>query len=276
MAKKFNGEIISADSRQVYKGLDLGTGKITKKEMRGVPHYLLDVASPKRVFTASDFAELAKHAIEKISKKGKLPIICGGTGFYIAAALEKQTLAPVPPNKKLRKELAGKTAKELFEILRKMSPEAASNIDIKNPHRLIRAIEVIKELGSLPKRERQEEYRTLKLGILFPQQELKERIILRLKKRLRAGLVGEIKKLHAKGLSWQRMESLGLEYRYVSRSVRGLISEKEMEEELAREIIRYSKRQMTWFKKDKNIRWLRRGKGAEAPVRSFLKASIAQ
>ena len=272
-AKKYGykgGEIISADSRQVYKGLNLGTGKITKREMRSVPHHLLDAASANRVFTASDYARLAKRAILKIAEKGKLPIICGGTGFYIAAALEKQSLAPVPPNTKLRKELSRKSAEELFAILQKIDPERAQTIDAKNPHRLIRAIEIAEAIGKSPARDREEEYDALKIGLNFPLETLKKRIDLRLKKRLRLGLIKEVEHLHEKGLSFKRMEALGLEYRYISRLLRGVLTKKQMEEELSREIFKFAKRQNTWFKKDKSIHWVKNIKEAKILIKKFL------
>jgi tRNA dimethylallyltransferase len=276
LAKKFNGEIISADSRQVYRGMDLGTGKVTKREMRGVPHHLLDVASPKRVFSASDYARLAKRAIKKVSAKGKLPIICGGTGFYIAAALEKRSLAPVPPDLKLRAELSAKSAAELFKTLRKIDPRRARNIDARNPRRLIRAIEIARALGRSPERDREEEYDALKIGLNFPLPILKDRIEARLKKRLRAGLIKEVRDLREGGVSFRRLEALGLEYRYVGRFLRGLLSRREMENELAREIFKYAKRQMTWFKKDGAIRWVGNGKGAASLVSAFLRGNIAK
>lgn len=270
LAKQFGGEIISADSRQVYKGLDLGTGKITKREMRGVPHHLLDVAPGSRVFTASDYARCTKIAIKKIIKRGKLPIICGGTGFYIAAALEKQSLAPVPPNTALRKKLLKKSAAELFLILKKMDPERARTIDPKNAHRLIRAIEIAKAIGKSPARNREEEYDALKIGLNFPLETLKKRIDLRLKKRLKLGLIKEVARLHENGLSFRRMEALGLEYRYISRHLRGMLTRKQMEEELSREIFKFAKRQNTWFKKDKSIHWVKNIKEAASLLRRFL------
>ena len=150
LAKKYNGEIISADSRQVYKGLNIGTGKITKKEMSGIKHHLLDVTDPKKVFTVSQFKTLVEIAIADISSRGKLPIICGGTGFYIQAVVDNIILPEVPPNKKLREKLNKKTTTELFEILKKLDNERAKNIDAKNPRRLIRAIEIAEKLGKVP------------------------------------------------------------------------------------------------------------------------------
>ena len=151
IAKKINGEIISADSRQVYKGLDIGTGKITRKEMGGVPHYCLDVVSPKKIFTVADFKKCAEKAIEKIFAKNKIPIIVGGTGLYIQAVVDNIVLPEVKPNWRLRKELEKKTTEEMFKMLKKLDPERAKNIDAKNPRRLIRAIEITKEIGKMPK-----------------------------------------------------------------------------------------------------------------------------
>ena len=151
LAKKLNGEIISADSRQVYKGLNIGTGKITKKEMRGVPHHLLDIINPKKRFSAADFVRLGRKVIADIWARGRTPIICGGTGFYIDALLGKVPFPNVPPNTALRKRLAGKTAPELFTILKKWNSAWAKKIENNyserhNPRRLIRAIEIAKSL----------------------------------------------------------------------------------------------------------------------------------
>ena len=150
LAKKINGEIISADSRQVYKGLDIGSGKITRKEMGGIPHYCLDIFSPKKIFTVVDFKKRADKAIEEIFAKNKTPIIVGGTGLYIQAIVDNIVLPEVKPDWKLRKELEKKTTEEMFKMLKNLDPERAKNIDAKNPRRLIRAIEIAKALGKVP------------------------------------------------------------------------------------------------------------------------------
>src|SRR3989344_2993718 len=142
LARRFNGEVISADSRQVYKGLDIGTGKVTKREMRGVRHHLLDVASPKRVFTAHDFAERARAAIEDIASRGKLPVIAGGAGFYIDAFVGRIVLPEAPANAALRARLETKTAARLFALLKKKDPRRAKTIEPRNKRRLIRALEI--------------------------------------------------------------------------------------------------------------------------------------
>lgn len=259
IAKKIDGEIISADSRQVYKGLDIGTGKITKKEMRGVPHHCIDIVSPKKVFTVVYFKKCADEAIEKIFAKNKTPIIVGGTGLYIQAIVDNIVLPEVKPNWKLRKELEKKTTEEMFAMLKKLDPERAKNIDFQNPRRLIRSIEIAKSLGKVPNLEAKlPSWEALQIGIRVSDEKLKENINKRLVYRLKKGMIAEAKKLHAQGLSWKRMDELGLEYRYLAKFLKGEISKYEMTEKLKTEIWQYAKRQMTWFKRDKRIKWISR------------------
>ena len=290
IAKKFNGEIISADSRQVYKGLDLGSGKITKEEMRGVSHYCIDVASPKKRFTVAQYQKLAKKAIKKILAKGKIPIICGGSAFYIYALLNDWNLPAVPPQKKLREKLEKKSAKELFQQLKKLDPQRAKNIDKHNKRRLIRALEIIlttnKPIPSLifnskNKNGLYEVFEVLKIGIKKGKKELKKLISQRLKKRIKQGMIEEVKNLHQKGLSWKRLDELGLEYRYISYYLRGLIDKEKMIKILNQKIWQFAKRQMTWFKKDPTpeqvrhkksakIKWVKNYKEAEKLIKKFL------
>ncbi|MFA6269920.1 MAG: tRNA (adenosine(37)-N6)-dimethylallyltransferase MiaA [Candidatus Paceibacterota bacterium] len=272
LAKKYNGEVISADSRQVYKGLDIGTGKITKKEMRGIPHHLLDVASPKKRFSASDFVKKTNKTIVQIVAKGKIPIVCGGTGFYIDALLGDKQIPEVPPNLKLRAELEKKSMEELFKILQKLDPTRASNIDAKNPRRLVRAIEICTAIGKVPKFEsRSMNYEVCKIGIKVPDEELKERINKRIDKWFKMGLLKEVRDLHQKGLSWRRMTEIGLEYKIVSLFLQNKISKPEMMEQMQKETWQYAKRQITWFKKDKNIVWILPGiKEIEKEVKKFI------
>lgn len=274
LAKKFDGEVISADSRQVYKGLDIGTGKITKKEMAGIPHHLLDVTNPKRVFTVSEYKKLAENALEKIWKRGGLPIICGGTGFYIQALVDGIILPEVPPNKKLRKKLEKKSAAELFAILKKLDPRRAKEIDAKNPRRLIRAIEIAKYLGKVPNLAIRPPSDTgiLQIGIDLPDRILKERIIKRLNARIKQGMIIEAKRLRRKGLSWKRMGALGLEYSYLAQYLQRKITKEQMITELERAIWQYAKRQRTWFKRDTRIMWFQpqHMKRVERLVRKFL------
>jgi tRNA dimethylallyltransferase len=257
IAKEIGGEIISADSRQVYKGMNLGTGKITKKEMHGIPHHLLDVASPKKVFSVSDFQKHATKKIKEILKRSNTPIICGGTGFYIDAVVNGIMLPEVPPNTKLRAELSGKSLTQLRAILQKLDPNRAQTIDAHNPVRLIRAIEIATTLGSVPpSRRRTSGWSALKIGLTLPDDILKENIKVRLSARMKKGMLKEIANLHAQGISWKRMEALGLEYRYGALHLQGKISKQEMLTKLETEIWHYAKRQKTWFKRDKKTLWI--------------------
>ena len=256
LAKKYNGEIISADSRQVYKGLDLGTGKVTKKEMAGVPHHLLDVANPKQIFTVSDYKALADIAIQDIHSRGKLPILVGGTGFYIDTVTSGMVLPEVAINKKLRAVLEKLDINALSLRLEKIDPVRAESIDRKNKVRLVRAIEVATALGKVPSLQKlPAPYQTLKIGLDMPDELLKDRIDIRLKERIKAGMLKEASQLHTKGLSWKRMEALGLEYRAMANLLRKKIEKKEFEVRLALDIWHYAKRQRTWFRRDKKIAW---------------------
>lgn len=257
LAKKFNGEVISADSRQVYKGMDLGTGKVTKKEMQGIKHYLLDVVTPNTQFSAAKFVKQGDKAIKEILKKGKLPIICGGTGFWIDALLYglPETVAP---DWKLRKELEKLSASELFNRLKKLWPERAKGIDPNNKRRMIRALEMALS-GQTPQPQvRVSKYDVFKIGVLRDREELRQRIHIRLLERVKQGMIQEVANLHKKGVSWKRLDDFGLEYRFISRYLRGLInSQTEMLNLLEIAINQYAKRQGTWFRRDKEIQWVK-------------------
>ena len=265
LAKKFNGEIISADSRQVYKGLNIGSGKITKSQMRGVPHHLLDVANPKKRFSVAQYQKLAFVAVKNIHAHNKIPFLVGGTGFYIQSIVDGIVIPKVKPNWKLRKKLEKMGIKELFLMLNKLDPVRAKNIDPKNPRRLIRAIEIVIATGkpvppisSGPTSGSSRGWtagnlQILQIGMKKSPEELKRLIHKRLQKRKKA-IITEVKRLHKNGLSWERLEELGLEYRYVAQYLQGDLSREEMIKKLQKEIEHFSKRQMTWFKRDKRIR----------------------
>jgi len=271
IAKKYNGEVISADSRQVYKGMDIGTGKITKKEMQGIKHYLLDVVSPKTRFTVAQYQKKANKAIEAIIKKGKLPILCGGTGFYIQSIIDNIIIPKVKPDWKLRKKLEEQTAEELFKKLEELDPTRAKNIDKYNKRRLIRAIEIVlKTKKPIPELKKNQPYNILMLGTKIDKKELEKRIEKRLTKRLKQGMIKEVKKLHKSGVSYKRLEEFGLEYRYIAYYLQNKINEQRMIEKLQKEIEHYSKRQMTWFKKDKRIIWIKNKKTVFKLIREFM------
>ncbi len=257
LAKKIDGEIVSADPRQVYKGLDIGSGKITKKEMQGIPHHLLDVASLKNKFNVSLYKDLAETKIKEIFAQGKTPIICGGTGFYIDSLVNGVVFPEVPPNNKLRKELEKKDLASLFKILKKLDPKRAKTIDVKNKVRLVRAIEIATTLGKVPKiTQGSPVYKFIKIGLYLPKELLKAKIKQRLLKRLKTGMLREAKNLNKNGLSWKKMEALGLEYKFMALHLQNKLNKAEMVEKLNLEIYRYAKRQMTWFKRDKGIKWI--------------------
>lgn len=288
VAKQIGGEIISADSRQVYKGMNLGTGKITKKEMSGVTHHLLDVVSPAKTFSVNDFQKITNKKIKEIIKRGNIPIVCGGTGFYIDAIANEITFPEVPPNKKLREKLYPKSAIELFEHLKKLDPARAKTIDKNNKVRLVRAIEIAIALGKVPSivKDCPLQIVALKIGLTLPPEILKEKIYTRLLERIKKGMIKEVENLHKKGVSWKRMNELGLEYRYVSEYLKDKSTplsprlqrakKEKMINELNTAIWHYAKRQKTWFKRDPNIVWIDpRKKSSEVKVlreiKKFLK-----
>lgn len=262
LAKTLKGEVISADSRQVYKGLDIGTGKITKAEMKGVPHHLLDVENPRKQFSVATYKKLARTKIAEILERGKLPIIVGGTGFYINAVTGTASLPDVPPNHRLRMKLEKKTTEELFALLNKKDPDRAHSIDAHNKVRLIRALEIAEALGKVPPVQTESlPYSFIWIGIKPDKKTLELRILKRLLKRI-PGMLKEARKLHKQGLSWKRMEELGLEYRYLARLLQKKITNKEFVDELYTEIKHYAKRQDTWFKRNKCITWYENAKDA--------------
>lgn len=272
LARKFNGEVVSADSRQVYRGLDIGSGKITKKEMKSVPHHLLDVANPGRTYTAARYAGDAAKAIEKIRGKGKIPILAGGTGFYIQAVTEGLAIPEVKPDWSLRRKLSRKTPAELFDILEKLDPRTAGRIERDNPRRLIRAVEIVTKTGkpvpelkiSLPA------YPILYLGMARTKEQLRTAIKKRLEKRLKKGMLSEVAGLRRSGLSWKRLENFGLEYRYAAQYLQRKISRQKMTDLIQKESEHYAKRQMTWFKRNPGIHWVKNAAEAFRLAKLYL------
>lgn len=256
IARQYNGEVISADSRQVYTGLDIGTGKITKKEMRNIPHHLLDVVNPKKVYSVELWKQHTEKALEDIISRGKFPIICGGTGFYIQSIVDNITLPDVAADSKLRKKLSLKSTTELFTMLKKLDLKRAKNIDSKNPVRLIRAIEIATVLGSVPKTKKvKSDYEFIQIGLTLPLEILRKKIHTRLLSRMKKGMLAEAEKLHTRGVSYKRMEALGLEYRYLALYLQKKVTKKEMFKRLDTEIGQYARRQIQWFKRDARIKW---------------------
>jgi len=276
LARKYNGEIVSADSRQIYKGMDIGTGKISKAEQELVKHWMIDIANPKANYNVSKFKKEAEKIIKNILKRGKLPIICGGTGFWIKAIVDDVDFPEVKPNAELRRKLDRKNTEELFGILQKLDPERASNIDAKNKVRLVRAIEIAKTLGYVPKIDtkyniQDTKYHFLQIGIKIEKNKLHQNIKKRLRKRFKQGMIEEVKKLHKSGLSFPKIQSFGLGYFWIPLYLQNKITKDELFEKVYQAEKDYSKRQMTWFQKDKRIKWIKNYKEIEKEIKSFIK-----
>jgi len=257
LAKKYGGEIVSADSRQVYRGLDLGTGKITPAEMDGVPHHLLDVAGPGEQYNVARFQSEAYEAIDGIIGRGRLPFLVGGTGLYVRAVSEGYVFHEAPPDPALRSELEQLPIEELRQRLTSAGVELDEDCYHNRP-RLVRLLE--KSLnGEDPHAEaaRDPRYDVLTLGVSYPRETICERIDKRLLARLDAGMVEEVARLRENGVSDGFLEGLGLEYRYITWFLQGkLPTEQALIDELGRAIKRFAKRQVSWFKKDKDVHWL--------------------
>lgn len=257
LAKEFSGEVISVDSRQVYLGMDIGTAKVTKEEMDGIPHHLLDICDPKDTYTAMDFVHDANIALKDISKRDKLPIIAGGTFFYLDLLKGKMSAPEVEPNDTLRAELENLSNEELFARLKALDEDRANSIDAQNPRRLVRAIEIATALGKVPASTPQiSDYRWLTLGIDIPLSTLKERIRERVLSRLEKDMIEEVERLHKEGITYKKLDSFGLEYRYIAKYLQGIITKEVMIEELVVKTRQFAKRQKTWLKRDKDIIWL--------------------
>lgn len=253
-AVKHNGEIISADSRQVYKGLDIGTGKITEEDMKGIPHHMLDVVDlanpPAGGFSVAEYARLAQPILHNILNRGKTPIICGGTGQYIDALIFNQSLPKVPPNKTLRLELESKPIGELYMELIQKDPKRAETIDRFNKVRIVRALEIAYELGSVPELTKPELLYETEFYLMQPSREvLRKRIEKRLKQRLALGMIDEVRTIMEYGYTSQQMNKFGLEYEVIGEFLEGKLSEEEMKEKLIRKTMQYAKRQNTWNRK---------------------------
>jgi tRNA dimethylallyltransferase len=255
LARKFDGEVISADSRQVYRGLNVGTGKITKREMLGVRHHLIDVMDLKKQFSVSDFVRLTNSTIVEIVNRARLPIIVGGTGFYIDAVTGSTGFPNVKPNKLLRSKLNKLDSRRLYNMLKKKDSGRAKTIDRYNKVRLIRALEIINKLGKVPMWTPSVHTRKfLFIGLKLDANKLRKRTRIRLEKRL-SGMIREARYLHRKGFSYRHMHKIGLEYRYLALYLQGKLNKFELVSKLDIEIWHYAKRQMTWFKRNKAIRW---------------------
>ncbi len=272
IADYFDGEIISADSRQTYKGLDIGSGKDLceyELENKKIPYHLIDVASPKTEYNVFNFQQDFYRIFPEILNRKKLPVIVGGTGMYLDSVVRGYDLVDIPENPELRKELQNKTQDELAEILKGLKPDLHNKCDLVERERTIRAIEI--QLGLKSQNVGDFRNQTVSrpeinpfiIGTTFDRNLVRENIKIRLKERLENGLIEEVQGLHEDGVSWQRLEKFGLEYRYCALFLQNKIQTKEeLFENLFVAIRQFAKRQETWFRfMEKNgvkINWLSR------------------
>ncbi|MBD3311064.1 MAG: tRNA (adenosine(37)-N6)-dimethylallyltransferase MiaA [Candidatus Magasanikbacteria bacterium] len=284
LSKKFNGEVISADSRQIYKKMDIGTAKEPGEWKRnglrktyyieGIPHHLLDFLDPGKRFTVAEFRDKALKYAKMAQKNDRIPIIAGGTGLYIQSIVDNYRIPRIPPNKKLRQSLEEKQNKELVRLLEKMDQKAAKRIDRNNKRRIIRALEVCILSGESFSEQREKGeplFETLQIGIDVPREVLYDRINMRVDEMMKMGLLKEIEGLLKQKYSWSLPSMSGIGYRQFKGYFEG---EKKLEEcvnLLKRDTRRYAKRQIAWFKRDQRINWMSDYEEAEKLVKTFLK-----
>ena len=254
LAKRYGAEIISADSRQVFRGLDLGSGKITPEEMQGVPHHLIDVREPNEFFSMADFQRMSYAAIDDILARGRLPMIVGGTGLYVDSVLDGYLLSDREPDLAYRAELEKLTTSQLYDMLLTLVPDA--QVDRNNRNRVMRMIERIHD-GDDAVPGKEPRYRSLRLGVSWPREVLAQRIDERLKTRVQQGMIDEVQGLMDRGATKEFLLGLGLEYRFITQYLTGEIPDRdEMLRLLAIAIKQFAKRQMTWFRRNPDIVWL--------------------
>ena len=269
LADKLEGEIISADSRQVYRGMDIGTGKdLNEYKLKGkkIPYHLIDIANPQKEYNVYQFQKDFQKIFSDIKKRHKLPILCGGTGFYIKTVLMDFHLPEVPPDKKLRKELENWEMEDLILELESISPDASKNNTLETKRRVIRAIEIYMNRGQdkgLGKKTKFEIRHPIVLGVEYPREMIRERITARLHKRLDQGMIHEVEILLNSGITYEQLERFGLEYRFISRYLLGQLTLEEMVAKLNTAIHQFAKRQMTFFRNIENngirIHWVNEG-----------------
>ena len=286
LAKKIGGEIISADSMQVYRAMDIGSAKITKGEMLGVPHHLLDVADPTEAFDAARYQELAKEAIAGIRGRGHVPILCGGTGFYIQTVTRDIDFSEGDADPKLRGELAEYASaygnEALLERLRQMDPEAANVLHANNVKRVIRAIEYFTRTGESICRHNEREaarpspYDLLQFVLTDDREKLYARIDRRVDFMMEEGLLDEVRYLAAMGLTRDMVSMQGLGYKELLDFFEGKYDLAEAVRVIKRDSRHYAKRQETWFRREKDAVWLRRSDFADISAIAEEMAGMAQ
>ncbi|MST99950.1 tRNA (adenosine(37)-N6)-dimethylallyltransferase MiaA [Tissierella pigra] len=266
LAKKMNGEIISADSMQIYKYMNIGSAKVSKEEMQGIQHHLIDVIYPDQEFTVSDYKKNAEVLIKDINKNHKLPMVVGGTGLYINSLVYKLNFAEVPPNNETRTklELLGERYgnKYLHEMLKNIDIESAERISINDRKRIIRAIEIFEITGKTMTefnknfREPIEKYNLVMIGLNMNREKLYNRINRRVDIMVEEGLIEEVKKLLEMGYKKELVSMQGIGYKEIVMYLEGEISLDESMEKIKQGSRNYAKRQLTWFRRDNRIKWI--------------------
>ena len=259
LARRFDGEIVSADSRQIYRGMDIGTAKPTRQEQARVPHHLIDIIAPDEPYTLANYQAQAYAAIEGILARGRQPFLVGGTGLYVRAVVEGLRIPRVPPNEELRAQLALEDGAALYERLRALDPDAAARIDPRNVRRTIRALEVclttgdkFSELG----RASPPPYLITQIGLTLPRPELYARIDARVERMMAGGLVAEVEALVVQGYSWELPSMSGLGYREIGEYLRGEATLSEAVANIKRDTRNFVRRQYAWFRlRDERIHW---------------------
>lgn len=284
LAEKYNGEIISADSRQIYKKMSIGTAKEPGEWrwnglrrtyfVRGIPHHLLDFLDPGKIFTVAEFRDKAVKYIKLALQNNRLPIVIGGTGLYLDALVNNFHIPKVVLNKKLRESLENKSLEELQVWLKKMDPDTFVKIDTKNKRRLVRALEVTLTTGesfSQQKKQGEPLFDFLQIGIARPRELLYNNIEKRTEEQIEKGLLEEVKSLLKQKYAWNLPSMSGIGYRQFKDYFEGQISLEQAVEKLKKDTRQYAKRQLTWFRKNKNIQWVENLSEAEVIVDDFLK-----
>jgi tRNA dimethylallyltransferase len=282
LAKKFNGEVVSADSRQVYKEMDIATAKPAGVKKNGaylaggVRHYCIDIVRPDEEFTVAHFKKLATVKINSILRRGKLPIVVGGTGLYLWSIIDNLDIPAVAPDRALRAKLEKMPLPAMVKILKEYSVASYKNIDLKNPRRVLRALELALSGAPAPvpqKNKLAPLYNALQIGIRVPREQLYRRIDARVDQQIAGGLIDEVKMLSEK-YDWKLPSMSGIGYKQLGGYLRGEAGLEEAVEMIKRDTRHYAKRQITWFKRDERIKWLDYGK-LPAPAHALVKKFLA-